>query len=148
MHPLRSVLLLSIHIAATLCHFAAVSDAEKAVRVDPSGGGDFTTVQAAIDSVPNNNDGWTQISIKAGTYRFAELWSWSPAVNFFLQGLRWSLLHHRSFAVKRSISPEKNSSYTSKERASMQPWSSGETTEMSWKAPPSQYMRRILLLQI
>ncbi|EYU32660.1 hypothetical protein ABFS82_14G034600 [Erythranthe guttata] len=39
------------------------------IYVDPSGRGNFTTVQAAIDSVPSYNKRWTCIHIKKGVYR-------------------------------------------------------------------------------
>lgn len=41
----------------------------RTVYVDPSGKGDFRTIQAAIDSVPSYNDRWTCIRIKKGIYR-------------------------------------------------------------------------------
>jgi len=37
-------------------------------RVDPSGGGDFVTVQAAVDAVPENSEQRTIIQIRAGIY--------------------------------------------------------------------------------
>ncbi|KAI4389285.1 hypothetical protein MLD38_001526 [Melastoma candidum] len=40
----------------------------KTIVVDKSGGGDFTTVQAAVDSVPENNADWIQISVRSGIY--------------------------------------------------------------------------------
>ncbi|KAF4347224.1 hypothetical protein F8388_009894 [Cannabis sativa] len=40
----------------------------KTITVDKSGKGDFTTVQQAIDSVPEDNNAWIRIHIKAGTY--------------------------------------------------------------------------------
>ncbi|XP_042064198.1 probable pectinesterase 55, partial [Salvia splendens] len=39
------------------------------IVVDPSKRGGFTTIQAAINSVPSNNTKWTAIEIKPGTYR-------------------------------------------------------------------------------
>ncbi|XP_010527479.1 PREDICTED: probable pectinesterase 29 [Tarenaya hassleriana] len=39
------------------------------VIVDPSGHGNFTTIQKAIDSVPLNNNHWFFIDVKAGIYR-------------------------------------------------------------------------------
>ncbi|XP_059316055.1 probable pectinesterase 29 [Lycium ferocissimum] len=39
------------------------------VYVDPSGHGNFTTIQSAIDSVPQDNKNWICIYIKAGAYR-------------------------------------------------------------------------------
>ncbi|KAI6694003.1 hypothetical protein NL676_021713 [Syzygium grande] len=40
------------------------------IRVDPSGhSGNFTTVQSAIDSVPENNQHWVCIYVKEGIYR-------------------------------------------------------------------------------
>ncbi|XP_009796005.1 putative pectinesterase 29 [Nicotiana tabacum] len=39
------------------------------VYVDPSGHGNFTTIQSAIDSVPQYNKNWICIYIKAGKYR-------------------------------------------------------------------------------
>lgn len=38
--------------------------------VDPSGHGNFSTIQSAIDSVPSNNMKWVCIYIKAGTYKY------------------------------------------------------------------------------
>ncbi|PKI32033.1 hypothetical protein CRG98_047596 [Punica granatum] len=38
------------------------------INVDQNGGGDFKTVQDAIDSVPSNNNQWIKISINPGTY--------------------------------------------------------------------------------
>jgi pectinesterase len=42
--------------------------AAKDITVDPSGGGDFETVQEAIDSVPANNSQRVRILIKPGKY--------------------------------------------------------------------------------
>ncbi|KAJ8566062.1 hypothetical protein K7X08_030539 [Anisodus acutangulus] len=39
------------------------------VYVDPSGHGNFSTIQSAIDSVPQDNKNWICIYIKAGAYR-------------------------------------------------------------------------------
>ncbi|KAG5573793.1 hypothetical protein H5410_063559 [Solanum commersonii] len=39
------------------------------VYVDPSGHGNFATIQSAIDSVPQNNQYWICILIKPGQYR-------------------------------------------------------------------------------
>ncbi|KAJ1387838.1 Transmembrane protein [Sesbania bispinosa] len=39
------------------------------IFVDPSGHGNFSTIQSAIDSVPSNNKYWVSIKVKAGTYR-------------------------------------------------------------------------------
>lgn len=40
------------------------------IFVNPSGKGDFRTIQAAIDSVPSDNKRWTCIHIKKGVYRW------------------------------------------------------------------------------
>ncbi|RDX83478.1 putative pectinesterase 29, partial [Mucuna pruriens] len=39
------------------------------IVVDPSGHGNFSTIQSAIDSVPSDNKYWVSIKVKAGTYR-------------------------------------------------------------------------------
>ncbi|MCD9639776.1 hypothetical protein HAX54_024497 [Datura stramonium] len=39
------------------------------VYIDPSGHGNFSTIQSAIDSVPQNNQNWICFIIKAGQYR-------------------------------------------------------------------------------
>ncbi|XP_027362724.1 probable pectinesterase 55 [Abrus precatorius] len=39
------------------------------ITVDPSGNGNFSTIQSAIDSVPSNNAYWITIYVKAGRYR-------------------------------------------------------------------------------
>ncbi|KAJ4841741.1 hypothetical protein Tsubulata_003027 [Turnera subulata] len=41
----------------------------RTITVDQSGKGDFSSIQAAINSVPNNNQYWVYIKIKAGIYR-------------------------------------------------------------------------------
>lgn len=38
------------------------------IVVDQSGHGDFKLVQAAIDSIKENNDRWVKVHINAGTY--------------------------------------------------------------------------------
>ncbi|KAK8545406.1 hypothetical protein V6N13_066692 [Hibiscus sabdariffa] len=40
----------------------------KTITVDQSGHGDFTDVQSAINSIPSNNQAWTLVHVKAGTY--------------------------------------------------------------------------------
>lgn len=39
------------------------------VVVSKNGDGDYTTVQEAINAVPDNNDSWVTINIKSGTYK-------------------------------------------------------------------------------
>ncbi|MCL7027889.1 hypothetical protein MKW94_023769 [Papaver nudicaule] len=39
------------------------------IKVDPSGNGDFTTIQDAINSVPSDNSEFVFISLKPGSYR-------------------------------------------------------------------------------
>ncbi|KAK7273999.1 hypothetical protein RIF29_15068 [Crotalaria pallida] len=39
------------------------------IIVDPSGHGNFSSIQSAIDSIPSNNMHWVSINVKAGTYR-------------------------------------------------------------------------------
>jgi len=42
----------------------------KTIVVDQSGHGDFTTVQSAVNSVPDGNRDWVRIHVKRGTYKF------------------------------------------------------------------------------
>ncbi|CAA7044273.1 unnamed protein product [Microthlaspi erraticum] len=48
---------------------AAVDQLAYTVTVDTNGGGNYTTVQSAIDSIPNLNQNWIRIFIKTGIYR-------------------------------------------------------------------------------
>lgn len=43
----------------------------KKIKVDPSGDGicNPSTIKSAIDSVPQNNNKWVHIFVKAGDYR-------------------------------------------------------------------------------
>lgn len=43
--------------------------ANHTIKVDINGRGDFTSVQAAIDSVPEGNGKWTIIHIRKGVYK-------------------------------------------------------------------------------
>lgn len=47
----------------------AEGETGKTIIVDQKGQGNFTSVQAAIDSIPRNNNLWTRIYIKAGIYK-------------------------------------------------------------------------------
>ena len=42
----------------------------KTLIVDKKGHGNFSTIQAAIDSVPSNNRFWVSIHIRPGLYRY------------------------------------------------------------------------------
>lgn len=55
------ILVLSINVAC--------SNAQVVINVDPSGYGDFSTIQSAINSVPSNNKNWVFINIKEGVYK-------------------------------------------------------------------------------
>ncbi|KAK3017700.1 hypothetical protein RJ639_003293 [Escallonia herrerae] len=39
------------------------------ILVDPSGKGNFSTIQSAVDAIPSNNRNWICIYVKAGKYR-------------------------------------------------------------------------------
>lgn len=39
------------------------------ITVDPSGHGQFSTIQSAINSIPHKNSDWVHVYVKAGTYR-------------------------------------------------------------------------------
>jgi pectinesterase len=58
-------------IAALLCLFCAnaLRAEQPPIVVAPDGTGQFKTVQAAIDSIPDNNLEWRVILLKPGTYR-------------------------------------------------------------------------------
>ncbi|KAL0414084.1 UNVERIFIED_CONTAM: putative pectinesterase 29 [Sesamum radiatum] len=45
-----------------------LSDDDSTITVDASGHTGFSTIQAAIDSVPSNNKNWISIYVKAGVY--------------------------------------------------------------------------------
>ncbi|XP_062085810.1 probable pectinesterase 55 [Humulus lupulus] len=57
---------------ASSAHYTNTNDRKdftmKTITVDKSGKGNFTTVQQAIDSVPDENMSWVRIHIKAATY--------------------------------------------------------------------------------
>ncbi|CAL9751887.1 unnamed protein product, partial [Musa acuminata subsp. burmannicoides] len=57
--------------ALSCCVFSTDGAAEitRVIIVDQSGQGNFTTLQSAIDSLPDGNSQWIQIYIKQGTYR-------------------------------------------------------------------------------
>lgn len=41
----------------------------RTIKVDINGDGDFTSIQAAIDSVPEGNSKWIIIHVRKGVYR-------------------------------------------------------------------------------
>ncbi|KAK8562957.1 hypothetical protein V6N13_018491 [Hibiscus sabdariffa] len=75
-HTIRSVIIfvIGIHFGSLKVNPAATEasmDMSSAVllTVDPSGNGDFTKIQDAIDAVPSNNSQLYFILVKPGTYR-------------------------------------------------------------------------------
>jgi len=55
--------------AALICTASAWAEAETTLTVAADGSGDFKTVQAAVDAVPDENSGHIVIHIKPGTYK-------------------------------------------------------------------------------
>uniref|UniRef100_A0A453AV89 Pectinesterase n=1 Tax=Aegilops tauschii subsp. strangulata TaxID=200361 RepID=A0A453AV89_AEGTS len=45
----------------------------RTITVDQLGGGDYTTVQSAVDAVPDGNSQWVKIYVKHGSYRFVQV---------------------------------------------------------------------------
>ncbi|RRT49986.1 hypothetical protein B296_00033547 [Ensete ventricosum] len=70
MLQMRWLVLLSVFSSVSLrapVAIAAVS-ISRTIVVDLKGGGDFKSIQQAIDSVPDNNNKWTKIHVTAGIY--------------------------------------------------------------------------------
>lgn len=59
-------------MVVTLWMFGSVAAVELAytITVDSNGVGDFTTIQSAIDSIPDLNKSWIRIFIQNGIYRY------------------------------------------------------------------------------
>ena len=57
-----------ITLLLSLCAIA-IRAGQPPIVVAPDGSGQFSTVQSAIDSIPDNNAEWREIVIKPGTYR-------------------------------------------------------------------------------
>ncbi|XP_047064999.1 probable pectinesterase 66 [Lolium rigidum] len=47
----------------------ALAPVSRTITVDQRGGGQYTTVQAAVDAVPEGNSRWVRIYVKQGIYR-------------------------------------------------------------------------------
>ncbi|KAG1354324.1 hypothetical protein COCNU_07G004360 [Cocos nucifera] len=60
---------------------SGAANISKTINVDLNGGGDFETIQEAIDSVPASNNQWIRIHVSAGVYRIV----------LVLSGKRWRL---------------------------------------------------------
>lgn len=75
----------------------------KTVYVDPSGHGQFKTIQSAIDSVPQNNQNWICINIKAGQYRY--LFTVLIYVLLFFRFKLHALTIYRIFALRQTKHP-------------------------------------------
>ncbi|XP_065020448.1 probable pectinesterase 66 [Musa acuminata AAA Group] len=65
------VLFLSVFSSITLRAPVAIASASiaRTIVVDLKGGGNFKSIQQAIDSVPDNNNKWTKIHVASGVYR-------------------------------------------------------------------------------
>ena len=44
----------------------------RTITVDQQGGGDFTSVQSAVNFVPDGNREWVRIHVKSGSYRYVQ----------------------------------------------------------------------------
>uniref|UniRef100_A0A0E0ANN8 pectinesterase n=1 Tax=Oryza glumipatula TaxID=40148 RepID=A0A0E0ANN8_9ORYZ len=63
--PLLLLLLLGVFIATS----SAAAPVSRTITVDHQGGGDFTLVQSAVNSVPDGNRDWIKIHVNAGSYK-------------------------------------------------------------------------------
>ncbi|KAK3441532.1 hypothetical protein EUGRSUZ_B01686 [Eucalyptus grandis] len=73
-----SKLSLILHLMMGLLSISGASDRsvpKTTIYVDKSGSGNYSSVQEAIDSIPDDNNQWIHILIKRGTYRL----TWAPA---------------------------------------------------------------------
>ncbi|EEE67729.1 hypothetical protein OsJ_25409 [Oryza sativa Japonica Group] len=72
MQPSRHDQLLLLPLLLLLGVFIATSSAaapvSRTITVDHQGGGDFTLVQSAVNSVPDGNRDWIKIHVNAGSY--------------------------------------------------------------------------------
>lgn len=57
----------------------------RTIKVDANGQGDFKSVQAAIDSVPNGNSNWIIIYVSKGVYRLFSSSLFKSLLEFFLE---------------------------------------------------------------
>lgn len=64
--PLLLLLLLGVFIATS----SAAAPVSRTITVDHQGGGDFTLVQSAVNSVPDGNRDWIKIHVNAGSYKY------------------------------------------------------------------------------
>lgn len=53
--------------------------ANRTIKVDVNGNGDFKSVQAAIDSIPEGNSGWVIVHLRKGVFRYVP----TPVTSFF-----------------------------------------------------------------
>ncbi|KAH7666600.1 Pectinesterase protein [Dioscorea alata] len=60
---MKNIIMLPIFLLFILSYISS-----KSIFVDQSGHGDFTTIAAAIDAIPSNNNQWIRIHVKAGVY--------------------------------------------------------------------------------
>ncbi|KAG8099219.1 hypothetical protein GUJ93_ZPchr0013g33947 [Zizania palustris] len=63
------LLLLLVAAASVVSPCLSLAPVSRTVTVDQQGGGDFRSVQAAVDSVADGNLQWVRIHVKAGIYR-------------------------------------------------------------------------------
>lgn len=63
---LITVLSTSLHVPVA----TGAASIAKTIVVNPSGTGDFRSIQEAINSVPDFNNQWIKIHLASGVYRF------------------------------------------------------------------------------
>ena len=61
-------------VLVLLLRWPALSSASvpvsRTITVDSKGGGDFRSIQSAVNLVPDGNREWVRIHVRAGRYRF------------------------------------------------------------------------------
>ena len=70
---LHLVLLIICYLVVCRAQDCGNNQVARSITVDQSGKTKFRTVQAAIDSIPENNNQWMKIHINAGTYTYVTL---------------------------------------------------------------------------
>ncbi|XP_065017794.1 probable pectinesterase 66 [Musa acuminata AAA Group] len=78
MQVIPLILCTLFHVFLLLPHANAAATISKTITVNKNGGADFSSIQAAINSIPDYNNQWIKVQVAAGVYRSPS----SPTLSF------------------------------------------------------------------
>lgn len=117
-----SSFLLSVYLLLHSSSLGAIGSVQvvRTITVDKSGNGNFTTIQAAINSIPDGNSQWIRVDIHQGVYVYIFLHSVKSIIQNTAFSLVCCFILIKLFVENKLLFQRKSSSFCLRDRIGAQ----------------------------